>query len=136
MVLYFLFDFLHITDVDRDSIIGEAKDEFGSAVIAGNDIGRIFALLVEHLAAAEVADLDHTGFGEQHVLGLEVPVRDLLVVDVLESVKELVHVILREGGGTLMSFYGMRVAALEWRSMRDSRLSSTNSKTMFWMSLF
>ena len=50
-------------DVDSHRVIADAQDELGSPIVSGNNVRGVLALLVDDLAAAEIADFDYPCLG-------------------------------------------------------------------------
>jgi len=74
-------------------VVGRAKDEFGSTIVARADVRDVGLILDQDLGTAKVAELEDAGSGvEEQVLGLDVSVADTLGVDVCEGAEELVDV--------------------------------------------
>lgn len=118
-------------NIDGGGVLGEAEYEFRGTVVPRDDVGSVLAIGVNHLAAAEITDLDHSILGKKDILRLQVPVGDALGMYVAQSVQQLVYVTLNRGKGTLIDFSGSACLTLRVRSIRLSRLSSTYSKTIF-----
>ena len=73
-------------NVNCRRVFGKAKDKLRRPIIPGDYIGRVFAIRVDDLTAPKVTDLDHSILRQQDVLRLEVPMRNILLMNVLQTV--------------------------------------------------
>lgn len=73
-------------DVNCRRVFGEAQDKLRRPIIPGDYIGRVFAIWIDDLAAPKVTNLDDSILRQQHILRLQVPVSNILLMDVLQTV--------------------------------------------------
>ena len=81
-------------NINRCWVLGEAKDEFWSSVVSGNNVRCVFPLWIDNLAASEITNFDFALLWKQNIFWFEVSMGDAILVDVLESVQKLVRVFL------------------------------------------
>lgn len=64
-------------------VVGRAKDQFGSTIVAGTDVRDIWLVFNQDFGAAEVAQLQDSSVRiKQKVLRLDIAVADTLRMDV------------------------------------------------------
>lgn len=81
-------------NIDGRRVLGKTQHKLWGSVVPADDVGRVFAVGIDDFTAAEVAYFDGSLFGQQHVLGFQVAMSDILAVDVFEPIEQLVGVIL------------------------------------------
>ena len=78
---------------DFGGVIGSAKNQLGSTIVAGADVRNIRLILHQNLCAAKVTKLEDPCRGiQQEILRFNIPVTDPHRMDVGERTEELVDV--------------------------------------------
>ena len=79
-------------DVNLGRVIWTPEQEFGRSAVSRTYVGDIVLPFHQPLCAAEISELENSGFRiEQNIFRLDVPVADVLLVNVGQASEELVH---------------------------------------------
>ena len=81
--------------IDRCGVFSQAQNEFRSTIVARNYVRSVFSIRVDNFTASEIADLHFALFRQQHILGLEVSMANVVLVNVFEPIQQLVDVFLK-----------------------------------------
>jgi hypothetical protein len=85
-------------DIDSCGIFSDAEDKLRCSIVTWDDVGSVFALWVNLLAATKVTDFYDTLLRKQNILGFEIPMSDFLGMDVSKTVENLIEVLLNVRG--------------------------------------
>lgn len=73
-------------NVNCRRVFGKAKDKLRRPIIPGDYIGRVFSIRIDDLTAPKVTNLDYSVLRQQHVFRLEVPMSNILLMNVLQTI--------------------------------------------------
>jgi hypothetical protein len=82
-------------DIYGHWVPGGSHDEFRRAVVPRHDIGSVFAFGVDDLAASKIAYFYLVFIVEKDVFGFEIAMCYILLMDMDQSVQQLMHDVLR-----------------------------------------